>query len=236
MEQKFENKLLFLRCKYEKIIERFGPSHDSIAKVIIKISRKDFNNVLIFEGIGKKNKEAFRNAIKKSWHVILKIPDPCELTIPFTLIWEKCKKPICSFQKPDPLWFENSQILGIDWEGTPPSIVQICCKSGVYIDDVKSKTAQKILKDKKHKHCVFGKHEMHLVANPFNIQKNNKLSLAELTSIMFSPEIRLIKDKTIHKRVDWSDNNLSEEALNYAALDALVTRKIGKRMINNYKN
>ena len=42
--------------------------------------------------------------------------------------------------------------------------------------------------------------------------------------------MRLRKDKTIHQRVDWkaaaSQRRLTEEALEYAACDAWITRQI----------
>ena len=89
-----------------------------------------------------------------------------------------------------------------------------------------------VLSDRRFTHAVFGHHELPLVANGVNCQPSDGSSLADTTSRLFYPTVRLLKDKTIHRRVQWktAPHLLPREAIRYAALDALATRKIALRL------
>lgn len=136
-------------------------------------------------------------------------------------------KPIIAFQRPPPCWFEQPQVLGVDWEGDPPVIVQIACKAGVYIDRTTSPFAKAVLRDARHKHCVFGQHEVPLCANGVNMQQNKRIGLAEQTSRTWCPKVRLVKKCPLD--VKWDVPPLPLSALEYAAMDAEVTRRLGLR-------
>jgi hypothetical protein len=229
MEQQFENHLLMLRCTWTIDVQRVGTAHASIAHARIVVNRDDIESIN-GQGSAPKSKDATRIAMRNLWDTISAIPSPCTRTLPFVDLWSVLHKPIRVFVSPPAHWFTNAQVLGVDWEGQPRAIVQIACASGVYIDKANAPTALSILNDSKHVHCVFGEHEMHLVANPTNLQLNPKQSLAELASITLYPTTRLQKDKSIHYRTDWTSRNLSDEATRYAALDAELTRRVGVRI------
>jgi hypothetical protein len=126
-------------------------------------------------------------------------------------------------------WFSDPQVLGIDWEGNPRAMIQIACASGIIIDVVNATWVAQVLSDARHTHTVFGDHETHLVANPKNVQENTNWSLAETASRRLAPGVRFLKDKTIHVRTDWQNPRAcSEEALCYAAVDALMTWLLGR--------
>tara|TARA_B100001093_G_scaffold436315_1_gene434662 strand:- start:699 stop:1454 length:756 start_codon:yes stop_codon:yes gene_type:complete len=227
LEQHFRNKIKFLRCDIE--IEGLEDQRFNITH--IKIKRKDIKDIT-GQGLGETKKEAIRNAMRNLWFTLDNIPDPCTKTIKFMNLYDLIMggKEIISFKKPPENWFSQGQILGIDWEGCPPKIVQISCEHGIYIDRVESQFVKKILESDKHTHCVFGKHEIDLVENPLNLQQNPELSLAEYLSREFFPKIRIKKDKKIHLIVDWGNiGELPYYAIKYAALDAEVTRILGHK-------
>ena len=230
MEQTFENRLRMLRCQWKTDVQRVGPAHNSIAVAKIEVNREDMAPI-IGRGSAPKSKHAIRLAMRDVWDAISTIPDPCTDTLPFTDLWSALQKAVIAFTPPPVQWFSHAQVLGVDWEGQPRAIVQIACKSGVYIDAADAAAALGILRDEKHVHCVFGEHEMHLVANPKNLQHDPKQSLAEVASILFCPTTRLQKDKSLHFWADWSSPDLCTDAIRYAALDAEVTRRIGLRQL-----
>lgn len=228
IEQHFENRIRHLRCTWVFEKTRIGPPHASFANITLTVRRG--TDVWKSKGLAPRDKDAKRQAISQLLPYIDDIPDPCDKTIPFESLWGKVQKPICVFKPPPSHWFVIPEILGIDWEGSPRSIVQIACKHGVYIDFVGKGSTEQILKNKNHTHCVFGEHETHLVANPVNLQTDVKQPLIEYISLAFFPKIRLLKDKQIHQDTDWQctlGNNLSSRALQYAALDAEMTRRLG---------
>ncbi len=231
IEQRLEVLLRKLRCKWKMDVNLIEPFH--VCRIIVTR-----NDIVTIKGVGKslKKKVAIQNAMISIWNDVLKISDPCNKEILWKNVWEKISKPICIFMMPPYNWFNEPQTLGIDWEGCPPSIVQIACKSGVYIDNCNALYVKEILNNEKHTHCVFGEHETHLVKNPLNLQLNNKVSLAELTSITFNPKIRFIKDKAIHKRINWEDRPISREGILYAATDAEITRRLGITYIKKNNN
>ena len=238
LEQNFRNKIKFLRCHIKIENEIVGPEHQRFNIIQIKITRKDIEDIN-GQGFGGTKKEAIRNAMIQLWYALDNIPDPCTKTIKFMNLYDLIMggKKIISFEKPPENWFSQGQILGIDWEGCPRKIVQISCYHGIYIDRVESQFVKKILESEKHTHCVFGKHEIDLVENPLNLQQNPKLSLAEYLSREFFPKIRIKKDKKIHRIVDWGNiEELPDYAINYAALDAEVTRMLGHKKFKKLCN
>lgn len=141
--------------------------------------------------------------------------------------------PIVVGRSPPTSWFSTGDdVLGVDWEGQPPALVQIACKHGIALDIPSAPWVRGVLTDARFTHAVFGAHELPLVANGFDCQPGDKPSLVEMTSRLLCPSVRLLKDPTIHQRVDWtsSASHLPEEAIRYAALDAWVTRRIALRL------
>lgn len=140
-------------------------------------------------------------------------------------------------------WFDEADTLGVDFEGMPPVLVQIACKHGVVVDRLRTAWVRRVLRDPRHLHCIFGQHERRLVARPLDVQAavgrkwpvlGGPWSLADAASLLLVPRVRLVKDKTIHTRVDWREaaraRTLSSEALTYAAGDAWFTRAAGLRV------
>lgn len=234
LEQKFRNRLQTLRCN----LEIDCSEHNGLNIAHIKIKRKDIKEINGV-GFGGTKKEAIRDGMKKLWYVLDNIPDPCTKTIMFMNLYEVVvgEKKIISFETPPEYWFSQGQILGVDWEGCPSKIVQISCDYGIYIDRVDSQFVKKILESEKHIHCVFGKHEINLVRNPLNLQKNPRLSLVEYFSREFFPTIRIKKNKRIHMIVDWGNiEELPDYAIKYAALDAEVTKLLGHKQFKKSCN
>ena len=235
VEQDFRNLSSLLRCEH---IIKEQTLDDKSYLFGIKITRIDIQPIIVCKLYPSDCSKQMKKMVKKMVYTealrsLSTIKNPCDKEIPWKDLWNwsSIKRPICLFEKPPDAWFEKDQVLGIDWEGSPPNIAQIACRSGVYIDKVDSIYIREILNDERHTHCVFGEHEMHLVANPINLQPNINTSLSELVSLTFYPDTRFPKDKSIHKRVCWSSNNLSEEAINYAATDAVITLNLGLRIL-----
>ena len=135
------------------------------------------------------------------------------------------------FEEPPAEWYAEPDVIGIDWEGQPPCLVQVACRHGVAVDVADAPWVHALLGDKRHEHVVFGAHEVARVpAGARNVQRDHRLSLAETLSRSHIPEVRLVKDPTIHKRVDWrraaQERALTTEGAYYAALDAWATRKL----------
>lgn len=228
MEQVFFNRLKHLRCDHELSIERHGPQHMSTATATLSVRRYG-DTLFRCSAEASKNKDAVREVIRESMSYVDRIDDPCTETIMYESLWEEHAQTIVAFHVPPPSWFDNTspQVLGIDFEGQPPCICQIACDRGVYIDEIDTPLVQQILRNPMFTHAVFGEHEMKYVMNGTNIQKNKTLSLAETVSRYFYPKTRILKDKKIHEIADWKKpSSLTVRLLRYAALDALVTRKI----------
>ena len=228
--QLFENRARFLRCTFECTVLKPPP----LACVKIVVWQRG-ERVASAVGVGSKRKDAYQDAYWKCFDLLKNVPDPCSRTMQYCDMWKTImhKKPVCLFEPPPTSWFEKGQVLGIDWEGFPPSLVQIACASGVYVDTATSPTALKILNDARHRHCVYGSHEMHMVANPVNLQEDVKVSLVDAVSEALLPDIRIVKDKNIHSRIDWhacaDQKRLPDEAVMYAATDAILTRHLGMK-------
>ena len=184
--------------------------------------------VLRREAAAPKQKTAIRHAMQLHLEETLpNVTDPCTSKQHWMDLWCHVQKPICFRKAPPRNWFKKAQVLGVDWEGCPPSLVQIACERGVYIDSVSSLAAAKVLADGRHTHAVYGENETSLVSRPLNLQVNPRLSLAETVSIELCPLVRLEKNKAIRRETDWADlNSLGERELQYAALDAEMTRRV----------
>jgi hypothetical protein len=234
MEQAFENRIRHLRCTHQIQHVPSGPAHCIVWTAHLSITTADSRQLVTSSSVFSKRKEAVRQVMTQGLALLQGVKDPCDKTMTAVDAWRASKQPMVLFQPPPASWFADAQVLGIDFEGSPPALVQLACREGVYVDRVSSPTAQAILQDARHKHCVFGEHEMDMVACPCNLQTDKKQSLVELVSITLCPAIRVIKDKTIHARVDWTNaaaqQTLCDEAAEYAAADAYLTRKLAVKM------
>ena len=144
-------------------------------------------------------------------------------------------------------WFDEAQLLGIDFEGTPPCMIQIACFSGIVIENIHAEWVQTILKDPKHTHAVFGQHELRLVSNGWDLQAHvaherpqvhpkQEWSLVDAFTLICKSNLRLKKDKTIHRRVNWraianQSSHFTNEAIEYAACDAWITLCIANTLL-----
>lgn len=148
------------------------------------------------------------------------------------------KKPIFTFPCQS-VSIPGHGIVGVDFEGSPPTLAQIAFDNFVIVSSIDSPWIQRVLKSGAYTHAIFGAHEAHLVAKPFDIQgdfsrlyppkQKPQWGLADLVNLLHvcSCQFRYTKDSKIHKIVDWSDhNNLSQWALKYAAIDAEMTLQI----------
>jgi hypothetical protein len=229
VEQVFDKFVVKYRLQHDVQVVRCGPSHDATFMVSIVAKRKDLDQDLQVSASAGKKKDALKTAMQLFLHKAAHIPDPCNRTFNFEHLWDTLKKPICAFKTPPREWFESGQVLGIDWEGSPVNYtVQIAGIHGVLVADALDPVAIDILRDRKHVHCVFGEHEVNLVARPDNLQFSNKVSLAEVASRVLAPQVRFFKQTTdLHAANVWRQRPLPTRALRYAALDAEITRMIG---------
>lgn len=233
LETEFHHRLEFLRLTHDPpLVLRFGPAHDSVAEVTLCVRSLDSNIIAVATGQASKTKDATRDAMKMLLDKLVSIPDPCVKNIAWLDLANKelTGVEVITFRNPQAHWFGTPQHVGVDWEGSPPCLVQIACAHGIGIDVISAPWVQFVLGDARHTHGVFGAHEMGLVANPVNLQTNPVISLPEMYSRTFIPEYRIIKDRTFHTRIDWSScahlNILQEEGRVYAAFDAYATRKL----------
>ena len=236
VEQAFEKRIRHLRVAHHIQHVASGPAHRTVWTAHLSMTMADGREVVANGVPFPKRKEATRHALMRGLALLRDEDDPCDTTVSAVGVWRSSKQPTVCFDSPPVHWFADAQILGVDFEGSPPVLVQIACREGVYVDRVSSPAAQAILRDERHTHCVFGEHETELVARPWNLQTDKKQSLVELVSITLCPSVRITKDKTIHERVDWASatarETLSAEATAYAAADAYLTRKLGVRLWN----
>jgi len=233
----FQGILKHKRCHIIESNSSIGPPHMPIFYHNIKLL--DLHNISLNEVIesGTTKKHAKRNAINSIQNTLNRIPDPC--TREFNISNNQISLPIITFKEPKDNWFDEPQILGIDFEGLPPALVQIGCRNGIVIENLYEPWVQHVLHDTRHIHYIFGKHESDLVGNPFDMQGylvnkfpiyKHEWSLVDGLSLMYKPYIRYTKDRTIHIHTDWDSiaNNriINSHAKNYAANDALVTYKL----------
>ena len=206
-------------------LTRTGPPHAPTFTVVFVVH--DERAI----GHGLRKKEAWRNAALAMIPKLEALPDPCSRIVKWTDLYGHIKNPVIRFRQPPMEWFSDPQVLGIDWEGEPRAMIQVACKSGIVIDVHDAPWVARVLSDERHTHAVFGDHETHLVASPMNVQENIHWSLAETVSRRLEPNVRFLKDKTIHERTDWQNPRAcSEEALRYAAVDAIMTRRLGLKI------
>ena len=224
-QQQLENLVDKLRCTMTVEWFREDPH---CKECWVEVSRGDLRDPVIGRGIATKKKDAKRQAIMDVLPKVRALSDPCEEVLDWVDLWKlRLKKPIVAFQRPPAWWFDTPQVLGVDWEGDPPVLVQIACEAGVYIDRTTDSFAKSILEDKRHTHCVFGAHEVPMCANGVNVQQNKRVGLAEQTSRTWCPLFRLVKQRPLD--LAWDSPPLPFSALQYAAMDAEVTRRFGLR-------
>lgn len=151
---------------------------------------------------------------------------------------------IVAFRPPPPHWFVDGGVVGVDFEGSPPTLAQIACDQGVYVDRLSK--AREVLQNKNLTHFVFGDpSEEKRVASPLNTQKVCKerwplpygianyslegaLSVAVENVAKTSVKLKK-KNKDLRKTTDWSlADELSYKAIEYAATDAHATLLLGK--------
>jgi hypothetical protein len=189
-------------------------------------------------GFGSTKKNAKRDAINNIQNALNDIPDPCTEEMNISNI--RILRPIITFEEPlFDEWFDEPQILGIDFEGDQHELVQIGCKKGIVIESFNEPWVQRVLHDKRHIHYIFGNHERNLVSNPFDMQRylvekfpiyKHEWSLVDGLSLMFYPSMRFTKDKDIHIYTEWDtiaySKNINDFEKYYAAMDAFVTYKL----------
>lgn len=239
MEQMFWNELKRLRYVQYQILE--GPQGvsirlaDSTTEIVANSNLHDIRAARI---------EVMQQLLP--W--LKRSSDPCSAVVPygdFALVLAESET-ILSYPEEDVShWFDQPQVLGVDFEGRLDSIVQVACDHGVLIGSRASSLLRKVLSDRRHVHGVFGHADTLKVARPFDVQRRMALvrappgklqwSLTDAASMVLFPRIRLVKDKTIHARVDWDEcansKTLTTEALQYAAADAILTRQLTHRLM-----
>ena len=67
-------------------------------------------------------------------------------------------------------WFRSPRLLGVDFEGCPPSLCQITCARGTLVGRVDDPLLRSILWDERHTHFVYGVHDLVMVANGVDLQ------------------------------------------------------------------
>ena len=225
IRQVYEQRLRFLRLTDERVVQRYGPAHASMCRATLTVQTHTT------VGVAPRTKDAIHAAMHDMLAHLATVPDPCTETLPWTQVGASILPnfSVVAFRTPPADWFEESQDLGVDWEGSPPCLVQIAgAHKRVAIDTVDAPWVTRVLGDARHRHGVFGAHELDMVANGYDVQPADKPSLAECFSRTCLPDVRFMKDKSIHGH--WErfayDRELPHEALCYAALDAIVTRKL----------
>lgn len=211
-----------------------GPPHCPVFKCTMTFSD---DSVVIDRG--KTKKKARQHAMMRA---LYELRAPAALSpLPWQTIVRSLALPILTFPDAIPWdWFAGDpDVLGVDFEGTPPVVGQVCCRHGVWIDRLDRIVL--LLQDPRHLHVVFGEHETHLVTRPFELQAAMAerfplpwgcaaWSLADAMSLMTEDlagerTTYFAKDASIHRRTDWAAA-LSPEAIEYAASDAIATRSL----------
>ena len=200
---------------------------------------------------GTTEAQARRCSMDIMYPALLRMENPC----PIELAWVHFGKdllrgkPLLLFPRHPPMhWFKRAQVVGVDFEGSPPRLVQIACERGVVVARCWATWVASVLQDRRLVHAVFGGHESHLVACPVDTQalvmdrhptvRGHQWSLADATSLVLPryDGVRLLKDKSIHRRINWHrcarQRQLTEEAAVYAATDAEATRRLALHFLN----
>ena len=233
-----QNILKHKRCHIEEEpFSHIGPPHMRLFTYKVKILNLQNECIREVIGTGTSKKISKNDANNTIINILNNIPDPC--TEKFDISNIQISRPVITFRKPPNNWFDEPQILGIDFEGLPPALVQICCRRGIVIENLYEPWVQHVLHDTRHIHYIFGKHENDLVGNPFDIQDylvnkfpiyKHEWSLVDGLSLMYRPHVRYTKDKSIHLNTDWvqiaNDRIIYGDAKNYATIDAIVTYKL----------
>ena len=229
-----------------------GSLHDPTLKCMCSISKK--NKIMNLDSDIHKTKNDCKKQIKqKIIENINLVKENFPTNFLKELHWNEIQVPdniklYLFTEPPDTLFSHNylkNNVIGIDFEGCPPCLAQICCESGILIDSFNSPIVQRILNDKNLIHVIFREHEKNLVRNPFDIQVYLKKlfptnikqwSLADGVSLVLELDTIFIKDKTIHKRHPWKkiseSKKINKESLRYAKNDAWISYLLGINLIN----
>lgn len=231
VHQQLENRLIFLRLECAERWNTSGPPHLPTWTVLLSVKDPDRRYVLRKKASGAKKKDVRRRCMQLVLDSLSKIRDPCSRRVLWSDVSLLDGVDVALFEPPPSEWFSTPCSVGVDFEGERSSVVQIACEAGVAIDVKTAPWVRDVLENDQFEHFIFGAHESSLVANPVNLQKDPRLSLAETYSRACCPSVRFEKDKSIHSRVNWekcaSERKMSEEAKKYAALDAVATLRLG---------
>lgn len=226
-EQAFFNRCHFLRLAVKQREVRHGPAHASHSAVEVSLHRGR-DRVASATGRAAKTKDARRRAMDGLSSFLAAQPDPCVAVAPLAVVM--APPAVCLFRPPPWEWLAAPQTLGIDWEGEGRPLVQVACARGVAVDASDAPWVQSVLSSTSHVHGIFSRDEEALVARPLQLQPTPRHSLCDAVSRVLVPETRVVKDGTIHARVDWADcarrRCMSDEALRYAVADAWATRAL----------
>ena len=214
-----------------------GPPHAPVFKCTFA-----FSDGSMVVDRGKTKKKARQHAMTRAVYELAAPPTLTPLPWAATIL-SSLALPVVAFPDTMPWdWFAGDpDVLGVDFEGMPPVVAQVCCRSGVWIDRLERILL--VLRDPRHVHVVFGAHEAHLVGQPFDLQaalaRRFPLpwgcagwSLADAMDLMcedLAGGVRSAyfhKDRSLHRRTDWGAQPLPQEALEYAAADAVATRSV----------
>lgn len=155
--------------------------------------------------------------------------------------------PIYIFPKYPPYVPEQGYV-GVDFEGSPASMIQIAFENCILIAKIDDPFANGILKNTNYIHGIFGEHERKLVARPFDVQQvfttarppatKPRWSLADVTNMLELPGTgkRYKKNPSIHRWLPWhKPDKLPQWAFQYAAIDAEMTRRAVVTLYDNFE-
>ena len=253
-EQQFEHRLQHLGLCVDIGSLREGPAHQIQHVVSATIygnhpmyySTNRVKNC-IYATVGKapRLRDARRQAIVELHEEIMHLQSP----YPYTVNWAdmgtllKGRMQVYQFEQPPDWWFANNTVVGVDFEGQPPILALIGCLHGVAIDRIDAPWVIRVLSNTFLSHAIFGKHEASYVANPYNLQDDERVSLSAMfnrhlpTLSAFQPNVvatpfpEFLKDKRIHTRTNWStltdSSMVTEEQLGYMIFDAFAHYTLG---------
>ena len=218
-----------------------GPPHCPRFTAQAVLKTKANPRVAVFSACAGRKKDAKNDAKNKAIDAAMRLPDPCP----------RGEMEMSAFFGPlrveafgqDPGWFVSPQVVGVDFEGMKPvRYVQIACDVGVVVHHVHTGWVQRVLRDRRHVHAIFGDHEAKYVANPRDMQTaaakivtpphTGPWSLADAVSIIMCPEWRITKDKSFARSGCFSQDarDLTEDEVMYAAMDAHATRAMAQKL------
>ena len=178
-----------------------------------------------------------QTALACIYEKLAEIPESESLTIGFDMEWNVNQVPGQSGQGPTAvvsIAFEDCiyilQISAFTHEGKLPKVLQnilvdqriIKAGRGIQAD------FKKLQKEKITQEFVGGVDLAHL-AKKCCMAPNAKIGLAELSAIVLGHQLN--KDQNIRVSTHWEDKNLSDEQINYAALDAYASQAIYNKLI-----